>query len=86
MERADRCHICDLHHPGLESSSFCFTCRTNDERRRYCIAFAEHDSLKPFLAADDEGSMRSCSRRLADQGHPCVMLEWNDEHAHYRVI
>ncbi|HEY0720216.1 MAG TPA: hypothetical protein VGE50_03070 [Gammaproteobacteria bacterium] len=86
MEYVEHCRICSLNHPGSESSPFCSTCRDNEKRRRYCLAFAEHETLTPFLAADDIKSMRGCSRRLADRGHSCVVLEWSDELAHYRVV
>ncbi|HEY0635079.1 MAG TPA: hypothetical protein VGE00_06845 [Gammaproteobacteria bacterium] len=86
MEHADHCYSCSLNRYGPVSSPFCSSCRKDSERRRYCIAIANRDSLQPFLAIDDENSMRSCSRRLAEQGYPCVILEWSDEHVHYRMI
>lgn len=85
MSVAGHCTVCGFNHPKLEGSSFCSSCRSGDDRRKYCIAFQERDSLKPFLAADDESSIRVCTRRLTDQGHPCIMMAWSDERAYHRV-
>lgn len=85
MNSLDHCRVCSFNHPRLESSPFCASCRNEGDRRKYCIAFQEMDALKPFLAADDEGSIRVCTRRLAEQGHPCVMMAWSDEQAYHRV-
>ena len=85
MGCAEHCQVCDFYHPRLEESSFCDTCRSGGDRRKFCIAFMELDALKPFLAADDETSMRVCNRRLSEQGHSCVMLAWSDERAYHRV-
>lgn len=85
MSAQQHCQVCGFNHPGQLGSPFCSTCRNVGERRKYCVAFQERDALKPFIAADDEGSIRLCTRRLAEQGHPCVMLAWSDEHAYHRV-
>ena len=80
-----QCQMCGFNHPKLESSPFCSSCRKEGDRRKYCIAFQEKGALKPFLAADDEGSIRVCTRKLNEQGHPCVMMEWTDDHAYHRI-
>lgn len=85
MGCAEFCQVCDFNHPRLEASPFCTSCRDGIERRKFCIAFPELDALKPFLAADDENSMRVCSRRLSEQGHTCVMLAWSDDRAYHRL-
>ena len=85
MNTQGHCQLCGFNHPKLEGSPFCASCRNQGDRRKYCIAFEERDTLKPFLAADDEGSIRVCTRRLAEQGHPCVMMEWSDDYAYHRI-
>lgn len=85
MNAPTHCQNCSFNHSKLEESSFCSSCRNDGERRRYCIALQEMDGYKPFLAADDEGSIRVCTRRLTDNGHSCVMMEWSDEQAYHQV-
>lgn len=85
MNAQQQCAVCGFNNPRQEGSPFCSSCRNEGDRRKYCIAFEELNALKPFLAADDEGSIRVCTRRLTEQGHPCVMMAWSDENAYHRV-